>query len=62
MKLTNLKKAQKTEFVSPVLILRGQDEHPGCSSSRSGGNDSKLTPFSLSSHFYFVTFKIQLQV
>ena len=47
-KLTNLKRTQKTEFVSPVLVLGGQDEHPGCSSSRAGGSKSELSPFSFS--------------
>lgn len=60
-KLTNLKQRQKTEFVSLFLVLRNQDELQGYSLTRTAGSESKLTPISLSSSFYFVTFKFQSQ-
>lgn len=44
-KLTSLKQMQKTEFVSSlILIVRSQDEHPDCSSSRAGESKSELIP------------------
>lgn len=59
--LTNLKQMQQTKFVFLLLVFRSQDEHPGYSATRTAGSESKLTPFSFSSSFYFVTFKFQSQ-